>query len=562
MTDDAHNVDWNLLPHSPHAFFGIGKEFDRKELKRQYNLLIRQFKPEKHSAEFQRIRAAYELLDNQLRYGTQVTMPANMRQTYEWQTDESPVDAKAGEQRSSQPTELPTKEAARQQPKKTPSLQELLTQQPLAEVYQQLAKKPDKRPFDFYALAVMSDIVEKEKLHFANWILKGLAACPGDRGLMSLLYEYLRGPVPEAVMGGMLIATSKAVPNDRFYALTESLWQRFLRAKSFREFRATLEKCEANLRDVNIDCRLAFSIEILKSAIWSAEVEWIEQIMLLIDENFERIPYHVQYDIDILQMLKRYIDQRSKFLSGHPMRQTIDRALRAYFMEDQAEGDREIIACQVQIAADPAGVLAAFPVDSEEDYSNLYILWNYAVGDVAERNLLEPPPQPDLNAWISRGRALYERIERSILSSKVGIRLKVIHWLYLIAVATTYVSLTIVLAVIVISIMLDIRTDWVAVLAVLAAVGGGWYLARLLTKRLFRPLYERYMGGMATLCYQESSRIELAEFMQRSQFGYQQLKHLLFNCNITGLNTAQSTADHFQQDYGLGIYSMSLPFVV
>jgi hypothetical protein len=562
MTDDENNVDWNLLPHSPHAFFGIGKEFDRKELKRKYNLLIRQFKPEKHPAEFQRIRAAYELLDNQLRYGTQVTMPANMRQTYEWQTDESPVATKAGEQRSSQPTEPPTKEPAKQQPKKSPSLQELLTQQPLVEVYQQLAKKPNKRPFDFYALAVMSDIVEKEKLHFANWILKGLTACPGDRGLMSLLYEYLRGPVPEAVMGGMLIATSKAVPNDRFYAMTESLWQRYLRAKSFREFRSTLEKCEANLRDVNIDCRLAFSIEILKSAIWSADLEWIEQIMLLIDENFERIPYHVQYDIDILQMLKRYIDERSRFLTGHPFRQTIDRALRAYFMEDQAVGDREIIACQVQIAADPAGVLAAFPVNSDEDYSNLYILWNYAVGDVAERNLLEPPPPPDLNAWISRGRALYERIERALNSSAGGRRLISAIWGYRAAVGCLYLSTILLVYGLLKLVTITVERNWMAPAILFVSIILGSILASITWKKKLQPWWLSYGSRMVTRCYQESSRIELAEFMQRSQFGYQQLKHLLFNCNITGLKTAQSTADHFQQDYGLGIYSMSLPFVV
>jgi hypothetical protein len=557
MSDGEINVDWNLLPHSPHAFFGIGKEFDRKDLKRKYNLLIRQFKPEKHPAEFQRIRAAYELLDNQLRYGTQVTLPSAMRQAYEWQTDETSVAANISKQQAARPAE-----AGAPQPKRKPSLPELLAQQPLAEVYQQLAKKPDKRPFDFYALAVMSDIVEKEKLHFANWLLKGLAACPGDRGLMSLLYEYLRGPVPEAAMGGLLVATSKAIANDRFYAMTESLWQRYLRAKSFREFRATLEKCEANLRDVHIDCRLAFSIEILKSAIWNADLEWIEQVMLLIDENFERIPYHVQYDIDILQMLKRYIDQRSKFLSGHPMRQTIDRALRAYFMEDQAVGDREIIACQVQIAADPAGILAAFPVDSEEDYSNLYILWNYAVGDVAERNLLEPPPQPDLNAWISRGRALYERIETSIKTSKAGRRLVSAMWGYRIAVGCMYLVAILIAWGLLKLLTMPFSAVWVEPAILFGSIILGSLVASVIWRKKMNPWWLSYASSLVTRCYQESSRIELAEFMQRSQFGYQQLKHLLFNCNITGPNTAQSTADHFQQDYGLGIYSMSLPFVV
>jgi curved DNA-binding protein CbpA len=69
MTADDQAPDWRLLPHDPQAFFALPDEFDRKDLKRAYNRFLRQFKPEKHPAEFQRIRAAFEALDNRLRYG-------------------------------------------------------------------------------------------------------------------------------------------------------------------------------------------------------------------------------------------------------------------------------------------------------------------------------------------------------------------------------------------------------------------------------------------------------------------------------------------------------------
>ena len=66
-SDDA--PDWGLLPSNPIPFFGLEPGFDRTALKRSYNRLIRRFKPEKHPAEFQRIRAAYEELEHALRYG-------------------------------------------------------------------------------------------------------------------------------------------------------------------------------------------------------------------------------------------------------------------------------------------------------------------------------------------------------------------------------------------------------------------------------------------------------------------------------------------------------------
>src|SRR6185436_13154599 len=69
MTDSPGEPDWSLLPHDPVRFFGLAEGFDRRELKRSYNQLIRRFKPEKHPQEFQRIRAAYEQLDSGIRYG-------------------------------------------------------------------------------------------------------------------------------------------------------------------------------------------------------------------------------------------------------------------------------------------------------------------------------------------------------------------------------------------------------------------------------------------------------------------------------------------------------------
>ena len=60
MTDSVNEPNWNLLPEDPESFFGLERPFDLKDLKRSYSRLIKQYKPEKSPAEFQKIRAAYE----------------------------------------------------------------------------------------------------------------------------------------------------------------------------------------------------------------------------------------------------------------------------------------------------------------------------------------------------------------------------------------------------------------------------------------------------------------------------------------------------------------------
>ena len=59
--------DWTALPENPWRFFGLPADFDRIGLRRKYSALIRRFKPEKYPDEFQRIRAAFEDIDQQLR---------------------------------------------------------------------------------------------------------------------------------------------------------------------------------------------------------------------------------------------------------------------------------------------------------------------------------------------------------------------------------------------------------------------------------------------------------------------------------------------------------------
>lgn len=564
MSDESAHVDWNLLPHAPLAFFGLAESFDRKELKRAYNRLLRQFKPEKHPQEFQRIRAAYELLDNQQRYGAAATPSPS----YQWTTDEAPTPpspSRPSQQRQPlEPVAVPPAAASQPHVSSPLPLHVRIRQEPLANVYRQLAEKQHKLPYDFYALAVMSDVVHrKDGQQFLRWILQGLAEHRHDRALLSLLYEYLRGPLAINVVPNLLVAVSKTVRTDGFYPLTESLWHRLLRELPFAEFRKTLAACEANLRAVGIDARLAFTVEILKAAIWVADAEWINRAFALIEENFERVAYHLQNDLDLLDFLRRYIAGRPPLEQASPLRREIDDALREFFSGEQTTRDRKVLQCQVRMAADPQATLAAFPLNSEEDYSNFYLLWSYVSGDVAERHTTERPPT-NVSAWISRGRAVYENIERRIKSSAPYRRWTVASFVYSLVVAQFYLLLTVVPLIPVLVLIGSgvSQGGFVNAFLPLATIGITIGAAIYIHFCHLRPRWKKREQAHATNCYTAISREELAAFLQRSQFSHQELRELLFNADITNLTMAQSTADHFQKDYALAIYAIALRFQV
>ena len=357
----------------------------------------------------------------------------------------------------------------------------------------------------------------------------------------------------------VLVAVSKTVRTDGFFPLTENLWHRLLRERPFAEFRKTLAACEANLRAVGIDARLAFTVEILKAAIWVAGVEWINRAFALIEENFERVAYHLQNDLDLLDFLRRYIAGRPPLEKASPLRREIDDALREFFSGEQATRDRKVLQCQVRMAADPQATLSAFPLTSEEDYSNFYVLWNYVSADVAERHTTERPAA-NVSAWISRGRALYESIENRTKNSKPHNLMIAGNIGFGLAVASIFIVAPLLLGVVTYAALGDgffknLAAPWIAIsVGVVAAM---WIYFKYL-----RPRWNRFHERLSTLCYTAIGREELAAFLHRSQFSHQELRDLLFGADVSNLIFAQSTADHFQKDYALAIYAIALRFQV
>ena len=85
---DASPPRWELVSDDPVGFFGLPTGFDRKDLKRAYNALLRRYKPDKYPQEFQKLRAAFEQLDGELRYGQSHLPPVSRLDDFAMESSE------------------------------------------------------------------------------------------------------------------------------------------------------------------------------------------------------------------------------------------------------------------------------------------------------------------------------------------------------------------------------------------------------------------------------------------------------------------------------------------
>ena len=145
-----------------------------------------------------------------------------------------------------------------------------------------------------------------------------------------------------------------------------------------------MSNCERNLDTLSIHNRLTFYLHILKSALWKADNAWIQDVFVLLEENYEDIPEHLEYDFDLLDQLRSYKEQSSAFVQGNPLRERLHRVIRDFCTQDEEEADRRFLECQVQLVAEGQELLDAFP-SGMEDCAAFWSAWLMIADDVGER---------------------------------------------------------------------------------------------------------------------------------------------------------------------------------
>lgn len=552
---------WERLPHDPAGFFGLIDPIDRRDLKRAYNKLLRRFKPEKAPAEFQKIRAAYEALDERLRYGD--TVGPVMQAPQDWR-EGTTADPESAEARSDRPAKFTDRTPI---PRPKPIEQRLETESPHA-LYRELGTKEDKNPYEYYALALLSDLVERDKpLRFAEWLLSGLKAHPSEGALWRLLHEYLRGPLPKGCEPKLLQAIASVARDDSFYPLTEPLWLRFLRggsgAKRVDEFAKLLAACESRLRDTQITGKLTFYIRLAGAAMLMGDSPWPVDAADYIDANFEQAPPWMEFDIDMLGLLREYAKVRHEFIAGGELCAMLDRSLRDYFLEDQTDGDRSVVAAQIAIAEDLSALGDAFPADRNDLNHVFYPLWTWVSADVAERNA--PPineqtgPQPN---WLGRVGDLVARLGARANNSSLGVSWTLMTIAYRLAQGIALLAPPVVLCLVLVVASLEFFPDSGPLSAILTglAIAGGLYLGFKACNWLRERWWHKYCWNTSCKIYRRLWRPEIMQLQQRSHLEATDFRAMFEHSVAEDLTLSEYINAHVQQDYGLAILSHAQRF--
>lgn len=564
MNDLSSEPDWERLRTAPQRFFELADGFDRKDLKRSYNSWIRRFKPETHPEEFQRIRAAYEDLDRRLRYGNQAEDIGHEPSSAASDRWESSADAvNAGSVR-----ELAASDLLERLERETPDA-----------VYLALQENESKSPFDYYALAVLSDICDQPNAaRFGNWLLNGVEQFPYDHALRHLFYAYSQTRIPREELPHLLIQAAEVIRDDTFYPLTEPMWEQLLRQESLDVFVQTLGECEKHLRSLDISGKMAFTIRMLRPALWKIEsasseaIAWTTKSMEFIDTNFQHIPSHSEYEVDLLVLVQQYSRLRRDFIDAGGLRPRLDRVLEIYFTEDYLAGDRAVVLQQLQLTRDVEGLLEAFPYAVEDPpLSAFYSVWAWVSQEVAARYGAIDEEEPDIELWSKRAKSLLVQLEAKSNTSMLGMYWGVLSVVAELAKVLTYFLVGIGMLIPLLSLVF--ATGWfdpeefatvmtifgmVSAVVVATKYAGKWAAEKLLT-RFYQPRNFR----LGARCYRNFWRPEAADLLERSRLSFPIFRDLVEQ-HATHTDKATSGWIYYfiSSDYGLAIYSLALRHVI
>lgn len=574
MTEPAGPPRWELLPHDPAGFFGLDADFDRTALKRAYNRNLQQFKPEKFPEEFQRIRAAYEALDQELRYGAREMR----RPTYRPEPWKPPAEPPPPPPRSekSRPTTEPdiSRPAPRPAPRPTPPppLHARLEHETPQKIYYDLKRKQSKSPYDYFCLALIADsLPEPDDLPLLKWLLAALQEHPRDPASFQLLFTYLRTGLQPDEAGKALLAISQVVRGDRFYFLTEPVWDLLLTSDPFPSFRETLKACEARQPVHEVVGRNTFYVHLLRKALWRADADWLKQGFALLDDVAGELPHTLDLDLHLLTVLRSYRELRDQFLDGSSLRDAIDRVLRIYCEEDDVAVERAFLTLQLRAAADADEVLKAFPFVDEADPACEVVrqAWSLIDADLIGRIALtgsdnERPStrQQSMLRWI-------EAMEVRAGSSPRGQLWDVAS--FLVDISHSVITATVILLLcsqcipIAITLMRNHQSETLIILgglvaAVLAAFAVALWSERLIVDRLVTPWWKSYCRRTGRNLYVNIWRREFANYLQQTRLRFGDAQDLMADQYDDRLQLCAWLLRYSQNDFGLAFYATALQY--
>lgn len=360
---NTEEPDWQLLPDRPRDFFALEQGFDRSDLKRAYNRWLRRFKPERAPDEFRRIRAAYEQLDEMLRYG--VSMQSRGMDVA---ADPQP---EARDSEGSADTGFPT--ALR-----------LATAEPKV-VLEELEAHASKTPENWVERALLIDeLDDSDSLALFGALIEAVIACEGHRTVVNFLTDACREPL--SIESAAQLVTELTVlvarpdrpagfPPIWYDVTTEPLWCQLIRDADHDTFTNLFESCRKRIGGEDGDSYLVLSFRLLRRGLFTAPASWIAERRRELELRYAELPVWLQDELDSFLWLLRYLDVRADFIGTHPIRIAVDQAACAILAGDDSDADRAFFRLHATVLDRADSVMEAFPVGDRWDAATAPIAW-------------------------------------------------------------------------------------------------------------------------------------------------------------------------------------------
>ncbi len=276
-------------------FFGLDNSYTRKDLKRAYTRRIKEFKPEKFPIEFQKIREAYEQLEEALRYGHSFI-------------PESAIDGVTASKPIENPSEIFEGPHA-SFPSDTKFISPFTERYPIDKfenldaILKTLEKNTEKLPEEYCLLALIKEQKQGQAAYFEA-IIEGIIKYHDNSFLNQQFYQCCKLEYDVEFLRNILTKMSAALPS--FYYKTEKLWHQFFEKSDFPKFIKLFDHCTDQLRfDEQSNASIFYSRFICRY-FFQCPLDWVTAIT----QSFENEPLERQefldYEINLIDALIDY----------------------------------------------------------------------------------------------------------------------------------------------------------------------------------------------------------------------------------------------------------------
>ena len=327
LSEDATN--W---PHDPYVLLGVSRDTDERTLRRAYTSLIRRFRPEHHPQEFQRIREAYEQVQQNLAFPGSwdaLTSPTGRaRQFDQWPTrhaveDSSRRDSSQRDSDSSAKHSKPANHDTRQSAEAVPDFEVLLaTGDPalaLRDHEARFGEHPDveEAALQRYWLLKLQPTNDDE--HVFDWLAAQAFRHSGQEKVLACLRQEVAWDSDLARRDSLAWLAGEDVSQDRFQDILAARWRSAAVNGGWSLIADELRQIEERDRLDAQDSWAAASVTVMNLLLWGGqaqhkELRRLRDVLVKCEELQLRLP-HIFDALDELDALLSELQSLSVELS-------------------------------------------------------------------------------------------------------------------------------------------------------------------------------------------------------------------------------------------------------